>query len=164
LPGGGYDEADENFLYHVMYNCGRLEASLKMGDRESCENYYRDLHDLLLRLANSFSAGEPPALGYIQKYLQDAEDWNAKLKFREVVYELREVSRYFRGVYPMLEAKGVAHTQIWEFHGEVNRAMAAAEVGSDERTAESLLHLKSMAGSFRSLFGVAQVKNDAEGP
>lgn len=143
---------DENFLHHAGYSCGRLESSLRRRDRDSSEDYYRDLQDLYLRLANTLVKGEPPALAAIIAFLADARDWCGKSNYREVVFELREISRYFRGVYPMLEAKGVEHPEIWGFHGEVNRAMAAAEAGSAPQVTTSLDRLNTMAEGFRSLF------------
>jgi len=149
---------DKNFLYHIGYSSGRLDLSLRNRDRNRCEDYYRDLYDLYLRLANRLTEGEPLTLAVIIKHIHEADHWNGQSNFREIVFELKEISRYFRNVYPMLEAKGVDHPEIWAFHGEVNQAMAAAEVGNAEVTASSLDRLETLAEGFRSLFAETGVR------
>ena len=146
------EDVPPDVYYEFGYSLGKLRSSFMSRDRSRITDHYIEVHDIILRMAARFAYEIPPALQFIDRYVEDAEKAAVSGSYKDVIAEMKEVGRYFRGLYDLLDEKGVKSADIWGYHQKINTVMAAAEAKSEKRVAVELQDLKRRTRGFIDLF------------
>ncbi len=139
-------------LYDFGYSFGKLRVSLADRNEKNTQTYFIDVHDLFLRLSANFAYTVPPALAAIEDCVGEARIWLSKGDYGQDIYEMREVGRYFRNLYSLLEEQDVDSSKVWTYHRQINQVMAAAESGDYNSTAAALQDLEEQTAALLAVF------------
>lgn len=151
-------------IYRFGYTIGRLQVSLMNRDRVGSEENLVELHAMMLRFAERYAHSVPPALAAIDDSLRRCQGSLEGEEFKEIVYKLRGVGRFFRLLYKNLEARGVTNTELWEYHRRINTVMAACEAANASLTGRGLTELRVRTDRFFALFEGAGLPEEAGDP